>query len=155
MVLQPDPQPDPGGGRLADHKSHARARRSPPREPRARHESQSPLLQKHASPLARASETGEERVGVRTEHRGPAAAPLSSSGNRLRRYAPRTCITMSRYEAQYGTGGLIPASTLTLIIPESSSDLYEDLLSLPPSCPSDFHACIVSLRTGVEFTSFQ
>ena len=44
---------------------------------------------------------------------------------------------MSRYEAQYGTGGLIPAATLTLIIPESSSDLYEDLLSLPPSVPSD------------------
>jgi hypothetical protein len=88
-------------------------------EPRARHESQSPLLHKHASPLARASGTGEERVGVRTEHGEPAAAPLSSSGNRLRRYAPRTCITMSRYEAQYGTGGLIPASTLTLIIRES------------------------------------
>ena len=56
-------------------------------EPRARHESQSPLLQKHASPLARASGTGEERVRVRTEHGGPAAAPLSSSWGRLRRYA--------------------------------------------------------------------
>jgi hypothetical protein len=64
----------------------------------------------------------------------PLLCPLH--GARCDATPARTCITMSRYEAQYGTGGLIPASTLTLIIPESSSDLYEDLLSLPPSCPS-------------------
>mgnify|MGYP007125062028 CR=1 FL=1 len=65
----------------------------------------------------------------------PLLCPLH--GARCDATPARTCITMSRYEAQYGTGGLIPASTLTLIIPESSSDLYEDLLSLPPSVPSD------------------
>ena len=64
----------------------------------------------------------------------PLLCPLH--GARCDATPARTCITMSRYEAQYGTGGLIPASTLTLIIPESSSDLYEDLLSLPPSVPS-------------------
>ena len=64
----------------------------------------------------------------------PLLCPLH--GARCDATPARTCITMSRYEAQYGTGGLIPASTLTLIIPESSSDLYEDLLSLPPSVPT-------------------
>ena len=64
----------------------------------------------------------------------PLLCPLH--GARCDATPARTCITMSRYEAQYGTGGLIPASTLTLIIRESSSDLYEDLLSLPPSVPS-------------------
>jgi hypothetical protein len=69
----------------------------------------------------------------------PLLCPLH--GARCDATPARTCITMSRYEAQYGTGGLIPASTLTLIIPESSSDLYEDLLSLPPSVPSGHTEC--------------